>query len=449
MLLLHSSVLSVLFAVLFASATPAPASRDLLGDVINALQVGLVTHIDVAITVGTLTNNLVSIVLEVQNPLILELTVDSISVSAGVNGAAVTSFDHTFATPIVIPPLGTATSENIADVLLIDGITAFLDIIPLGVLDLLNIDVNVRVGSILGIGGIPLPITGLHQTGVATTYTLTIGNLITHIDLTITVDTVTNNLVTIDFEAQNPFNLELTLDSLLTNAGLNGAGFASLDHTFASPVVIPPLGTAQSGNIADVLLTQGLSSFLNIVPFGVLDLLGGSSDVRAGSISGVGGAPLKITDLEQAGVPTSFTLLIDSLVSQIALTITVDTVTNGLVTMGFNVQNPLNVELTLDSISVSAGLNGISLVAFDHTFTSPLVVPPLGTVNSGNIADVPLVQTLSALLAIVSTGILDLLNVGSEVRAGSVSGVGGAPFKISGLEQAGVPTIFTLPSPNS
>ncbi|KAK7015445.1 hypothetical protein R3P38DRAFT_3204730 [Favolaschia claudopus] len=84
--------------------------------------------------------------------------------------------------------------------------------------------------------------------------------------------------------------------------------------------------------------------------------------------------------------------------------------------MGFNdnltVQNPL----TLDSISVSAGLDGISLVAFDHTFTSPLVVPPLGTVNSGNIADVPLVQTLNALLAIVSSGVLDLLDVGSDVR---------------------------------
>ncbi|KAK6969002.1 hypothetical protein R3P38DRAFT_3505821 [Favolaschia claudopus] len=169
MLPLHSSVLSVLFAVLLATATPAPASRDLLGDVINALQVGWVTHIDVAITVGTLANDLVSIVLDVQNPLILELTVDSISVSAGVDDAVVTSFAHTFATPLVIPPLGTATSENIADVLLIDGITAFLDIVPLGVLDLLNIDVNVRVGSILGIGGIPLPITGLHQTGVATT----------------------------------------------------------------------------------------------------------------------------------------------------------------------------------------------------------------------------------------------------------------------------------------
>ncbi|KAK7015446.1 hypothetical protein R3P38DRAFT_3570978, partial [Favolaschia claudopus] len=105
--------------------------------------------------------------------------------------------------------------------------------------------------------------------------------------------------------AQNPFNLELTLDSLLTNAGLNGTGFASLDHTFVPQVVIPPLGTAQSGNIADVLLTQGLNSFLNIVPVGALDLLGGSSNVRAGSISGVRGAPLKITDLEQTGVPAS------------------------------------------------------------------------------------------------------------------------------------------------
>ncbi len=79
-----------------------------------------------------------------QNPLIFELTIDSVSTTAGLNGTVYASFDHKFTRPVVVPPLHQANSGNITNVLLTQGATASLAIIPFGVLDLLNVDVNVR-----------------------------------------------------------------------------------------------------------------------------------------------------------------------------------------------------------------------------------------------------------------------------------------------------------------
>ncbi|KAF8154348.1 hypothetical protein K438DRAFT_1863228 [Mycena galopus ATCC 62051] len=169
MVLLHSFLFALLPALLIG-ATPSP--RDLLGEVIDALGIGLVTQIDVTLTLESLTDNLVSINFEAQNPLLFELTIDSVSTSAGLNNTVFATFNHQFSKPVVVPPLGQANSGNITNVLLTQGATASLAIIPFGVLDLLNVDVNVRAGSIFGIGGVPLPITGLHQSSVPTTYNL-------------------------------------------------------------------------------------------------------------------------------------------------------------------------------------------------------------------------------------------------------------------------------------
>ncbi|KAJ7879394.1 hypothetical protein B0H13DRAFT_2346058 [Mycena leptocephala] len=169
------SILFALFAALLIRAVPSPVeTRDLLGEVIDALGIGLVTHIDVTLTLATLEDNLVTIDFEAQNPLIFELTIDSVSTTAGLNGTVYASFDHKFTRPVVVPPLHQANSGNITNVLLTQGATASLAIIPFGVLDLLNVDVNVRAGSILGFGGVPLVISGLHQTSVPTTYTLSL-----------------------------------------------------------------------------------------------------------------------------------------------------------------------------------------------------------------------------------------------------------------------------------
>lgn len=79
-----------------------------------------------------------------QNPLLFELTIDRVTSTAGINGTVYATFDYTFPKPVVVPALGTANSGSIPNVTLTQGAIASLDIIPLGYLDLINVDVNVR-----------------------------------------------------------------------------------------------------------------------------------------------------------------------------------------------------------------------------------------------------------------------------------------------------------------
>jgi hypothetical protein len=64
--------------------------------------------------------------------------------TAGINDTVYATFSHTFANPVVVPPFGTANSGIVPDVLLTQGAVASLDIIPLGFLDLINVDINLR-----------------------------------------------------------------------------------------------------------------------------------------------------------------------------------------------------------------------------------------------------------------------------------------------------------------
>ncbi|KAJ7603633.1 hypothetical protein DFH06DRAFT_1256403 [Mycena polygramma] len=170
-----ASVFFGLLAALSVSAVPAPSglsADNLLGEIIDALGIGLVTAINATITLDTLVTNLLSITFEAQNPLIFELTLDSVTSTAGINTTVYATFNHTFATPVVVPPLGKANSGVIPNVLLTQGAVASLDIIPLGFLDLLDVSVNVRALTINGALGVPLTISGLHQKNVTTTYNL-------------------------------------------------------------------------------------------------------------------------------------------------------------------------------------------------------------------------------------------------------------------------------------
>ncbi|KAJ7146511.1 hypothetical protein C8R44DRAFT_690982 [Mycena epipterygia] len=164
-----------LLAAVFVSAAPAPAdlqSDNLLGEIINALGIGLVTQINASITLETLVDNTLSINFEAQNPLLFELTIDHVTSTAGINGTVYATFDYIFPKPVVVPALGKANSGTIPNVTLTQGAIASLDIIPLGYLDLINVDVNVRALTINGALGIPLLLAGLHQKNVSTTYTL-------------------------------------------------------------------------------------------------------------------------------------------------------------------------------------------------------------------------------------------------------------------------------------
>ncbi|KAJ7476684.1 hypothetical protein FB451DRAFT_1396922 [Mycena latifolia] len=141
------TVLFGLLSALLISAAPsrnALAPRDLLGDVVNALDVGLVQSISITVTLQSLEDNLVSLNFDAKNPLPCELTIDSASATAGVNGTVYFTFDHPFSKPVVLPPLQTGNSGDIVDVLLTQGAEASLAIIPLGELDIINLNLKVR-----------------------------------------------------------------------------------------------------------------------------------------------------------------------------------------------------------------------------------------------------------------------------------------------------------------
>ncbi|KAJ3715034.1 hypothetical protein FB446DRAFT_323680 [Lentinula raphanica] len=145
-----------------------------IGDIINALGIGLVQNITAIITLDSLTTNLIDVDFTAKNPLIIELTLDKVSSIAGVNNTVYASFNHTFDPPVVVRPLETADSGTIDNVLLVQGAINSLNIIPLGELDLMDVNISVRAATIDGFGGIPIPINGLKQSDVPTTYTLDI-----------------------------------------------------------------------------------------------------------------------------------------------------------------------------------------------------------------------------------------------------------------------------------
>ncbi|ESK93224.1 hypothetical protein Moror_14609 [Moniliophthora roreri MCA 2997] len=101
-----------------------------IGDIINALGIGLVENIEVTITLDSLVTDLVSTQFTAKNPLPLELSLESVSSKATFNGTTFSEFSHTFTKPVIIPILGEKESGKIDNVLLTQGATASLDIIP-------------------------------------------------------------------------------------------------------------------------------------------------------------------------------------------------------------------------------------------------------------------------------------------------------------------------------
>ncbi|KAF9055779.1 hypothetical protein BJ165DRAFT_444432 [Panaeolus papilionaceus] len=170
----NSFVLGALGLAASAMGAPAIEERDLsVAQIINALGVGLVKDVNAFFTLDSLTTNVISVNFDVKNPLPIELTLDSVTASAGLNGTVFATFTHTFAKPgLVVPPLGTKNSGTINNVQLPLGATAALSIVPFQELDLPDTNANVRAATILGALGIPISLTGLKQSDVPTAYTL-------------------------------------------------------------------------------------------------------------------------------------------------------------------------------------------------------------------------------------------------------------------------------------
>ncbi|KAF8875084.1 hypothetical protein CPB84DRAFT_554758 [Gymnopilus junonius] len=210
--------------------------------------------------------------------------------------------------------MGTANSGTIDGVTLPQGALATLGIVAFGELDLSNLSASTRDLTINGSGGIPIPLSGLSQSSVPTVYSPThaeIANslslgLIESINVVFSLQSLLTNTVSLNFNAQNTIPFEITIDQLGTNAGLNGTTFFTFSHSFPSPgLIVPALGTANSGSIDNVPLPQGALATLGIIPAQELDLTGLSASVRALTISGSNGFPIPLSGLSQSSVPTT------------------------------------------------------------------------------------------------------------------------------------------------
>ncbi|KAK0224678.1 hypothetical protein EDD85DRAFT_858712 [Armillaria nabsnona] len=149
-----------LFSLLaFVCGAPASSSADAADPL-----AGVVSSISVTLTVRSFLVGLSS------NPLIVEITLDRVVVSAGTSGTEYISFDHTFEDGVVVPALGTANSGVIENVALTQGGLATLNIVPDGFLDLLNLDLFLREATIGGSFGVPVNDTGLTATDIPTTW---------------------------------------------------------------------------------------------------------------------------------------------------------------------------------------------------------------------------------------------------------------------------------------
>ncbi|KAK0465991.1 uncharacterized protein EV420DRAFT_805319 [Desarmillaria tabescens] len=149
------------------------------------------------------------------------------------------------------------------------------------------------------------------------------------------------------------------------------------------------------------------------------------------------------------GAPTSSAVdaadPLAGLIASISVTMTLDSLVTNLANLWFTAANPLIVEITLDRVVVSAGINSVEYISFDHTFEDPIVVPILGTASSGVIENVSLTQDGLATLNIVELGYLDLINLDLYLREATIGGGLGFPVNDTGLTEDDVPTTWDTP----
>jgi len=129
-------------------------------------------------------------------------------------------------------------------------------------------------------------------------------NLITHIHVLISLESLVTNLVSIDFDIQNPLDTDMVIEFVQAEGSVDGTEYAFFGQRFEGGFVVPSGQTANSGVFGNVLLTQGAIASLDIVPLGVLDINTGTT-VRIG---GQDGYELPWLKISQTNVPTSYDL---------------------------------------------------------------------------------------------------------------------------------------------
>ncbi|KAF9529294.1 hypothetical protein CPB83DRAFT_790385 [Crepidotus variabilis] len=127
-------------------------------------------------------------------------------------------------------------------------------------------------------------------------------NLITHVNVYISLESLETNLVSTEFTLFNPLPTTLVVEFVQADAGVEGEIYAQFSQGFTS-FVISPGATVSSGKFANVLLPKGALASLDIVPLGYLDI-----KAAATARVGEGGYKVPYLQLSQDHVPTDYTL---------------------------------------------------------------------------------------------------------------------------------------------
>ncbi|KAF8586733.1 hypothetical protein K439DRAFT_1631457 [Ramaria rubella] len=140
--------------------------------------------------------------------------------------------------------------------------------------------------------------------GVALTTSLKgIGaQLLSQVNVFITLDSLVTNLVSVNFDVVNPTDSDLVINFVQSDGSVNGTIFAHFDQAFTN-FVVPARGTANSGTFDNVLLVQGALNSLSIIPLGILDIAAAQT-VQVGQ----GGYTVPWLQIFQASVPTFYML---------------------------------------------------------------------------------------------------------------------------------------------
>ena len=77
----------------------------------------------------------------------------------------------------------------------------------------------------------------------------------------------------------NPLPLEITIDNVFVQAGINNTVYFQFEQTFQN-FTVPQLATIDSGVITNVTRPQGETPILNIMSLGYLDIINSTVSLR-------------------------------------------------------------------------------------------------------------------------------------------------------------------------
>lgn len=128
-----------------------------------------------------------------------------------------------------------------------------------------------------------------------------------------------------------------------------------------------------------------------------------------------------------------------NIITSAHVVITLDSLVTNLVSVEFQVKNPLDTDMVIEFVQADSGLDGITYAFFRQSFDG-FVIPAGQTVGSGLFPNVLLTQGAVASLDIIPRGILDI-SAANTVRIG---GTGGYQIPWLKLEQKSVPTTYDI-----